>query len=175
MRERFKELQLKARSRAKVETNPGLMMPIVMGLSAGTASALAAGAVAAAQKNPGYEKVRVEGMLKSRWRCPYCARAVRPTHHKVHGDVFVCAVHGTILEAIDLKTTKDRHFKEVAVRLALDQFFDGKAGRTITLQNIHEDTGINIPYLRKFLKIEDDGLTYKHLFEDIYRVKIVGG
>jgi hypothetical protein len=183
MRERFKELQLRAQGRAKVETNPGLMMPIVMGISAGTASALAAGAVAAAQKNPcgtkrkknpGQEKVRVEGMLKSRWRCPECLRAVQWTETQ---GTFYCRVHGAI-EGLDITTTKRKGIKDAAIELGVEEYLRTRHGQTVSVSEVHRDTGLNLPYLKKLLKhmyYPEDKITYKKYLEDINNIKIVGG
>jgi hypothetical protein len=104
---------------------------------------------------PETDTVLVHGVLKHRWRCPYCYRNASAGFCMVHGDV----------DPLDI-TQQPEDIAERVIDLSLAQYFASKQPK-LSLDQIHTDTGIDSDYLSELLmrKHPDVGIPY----QDYYR------
>jgi hypothetical protein len=108
-----------------------------------------------AETYPQTDTVLVHGVLKHRWRCPYCYRNASEGFCMVHGDV----------DPLDI-TQQPEDVAERVIDLSLAQYFASKQPK-ISLEQIHADTGIDTDYLAELLARNhpDVGIPY----QDYYR------
>jgi len=93
-------------------------------------------------EEPVPEKVRIHGILKTRYRCPICYRSAPENFCVVHSDV----------EAIDLLAA-DEPVKEVVIDLTFLDLFKTKypEKKRWTVDELHEAIGIDTAYAPEFL------------------------
>ena len=129
-------------------------------------------------------KVRVHGILKTRWRCPHCERAARCESKK---RTYWCAVHGEIAQPIDLlsqpKTQKEKEqlarFIKKAFFLGLEAWFRDNAQimakPSVDVAEIHRLSGADLNYLRSLLDQESEieGKTVRQHWHSVYGFRVV--
>ena len=93
-------------------------------------------------EEPVPEKVKIHGILKTRYRCPICYRAAPGNFCMVHSDV----------EAIDLLVA-DEPVKEAVIDLTFLDLFKTKhpEKKRWTFEELYEAIGIDIDYAPEFL------------------------
>ena len=120
------------------------------------------------------EKIRLYGVLKTKWRCPECLRGLLTGNQSEGG---MCSVHGYIEKPLDLSTAPE-YVKTIAIDLAFCNFFQMHPSRkTYTLDDLHRMMGINKEYARKYLSLPhvdtETGETAKSYYERVFSKKIV--
>lgn len=118
------------------------------------------------------EKVLVEGVLKTRWRCPECLRAAPWQFSK---NAYYCPIHGSV-DAIDITTTKDRSVVMTAIEISVRNYLEAMRGGVVSLSQIHNGIGVNVFFLKDFLQevdADEPGETHKTHFEKLYNITIV--
>jgi len=116
-----------------------------------------------AEKVP--EKVRIHGVLKTRYRCPICYRAAPDNLCVVHGDV----------KAIDLLAA-DESVKEAVIDLSFLDLFKTKQPekKRWTIDELHDTLGIDTAYALEFLTKTRPPETYAEYYAREFGVTIEG-
>jgi len=119
------------------------------------------------------EKIRLYGVLKTKWRCPECLRGLLTGNQSEGG---MCSVHGYIEKPLDLSTAPE-HVKMNAIDLAFLKFFEQSTRKTYTIDDLHRMMGINKEYARKYLSFTyvdtETGENAKNYYERVFSIKIL--
>ena len=121
------------------------------------------------------EKIGLYGVLKTKWRCPECLRALLTGNQHEGG---MCIIHGYIEKPLDLVTAPE-YVKFLAIDLAFTKFFEQPTRKKYTLDDLHNMMGIDKGFARKYLNsphIDSDPEkreTAKDYYERLYSIKIV--